>query len=271
MKLAKEWLVLSLLLPCVLSATERPDAMQAAVWSGFSMLNFDYKEFTGNASTANREEGLLPGITAGASASRGRWFASTEISAWSGDVDYHGPVDTQTSENITDWNVLAGRALYRKDKGEIGLFAGFGYHYWERDIQSTATASGLFETYDWWYGMLGVRGAYHFSPATRLRMDACLTRTVNPEIEVEFDANYDDVKLGLGEDTGSRVRLTLDHRLNESMRVWVSPWYEFWALGRSSTQDLTSNGVVTASVYEPGSDTENFGINIGVTWIFGFH
>jgi hypothetical protein len=119
--------------------------------------------------------------------------------------------------------------------------------------------------------MLGARGIYHFNPVTRLRLDVCLTRTVNPEIEVEFKAAFDDVKLGLGEKTGSRIRLTLDHSLNETMRVWLSPWYEYWALGRSSTQDLTSNGVVTASVYEPRSETENFGINIGVTWMFGLH
>ena len=271
MKLGNRWLVILLLLPCLLSAAENPDATQSVVWLGFSMLDFDYKEFTDNDATANREEGLIPGITAGASATRGQWFASTEISAWSGNVDYHGPVETTTDEKIIDWNALAGREVYRKEQGEIGLFAGFGYRNWERDILSTATASGLFETYDWWYGMLGVRGAYHFNSATQLRADACLIRTVNPEIEVQFKTSYDDVKLGLGSETGSRVRLTLDHRLNESMRVWISPWYEFWKLGRSSTRDLTTKGVVTASVFEPRSETENFGINIGVTWVFGVH
>jgi hypothetical protein len=269
MRLAKKCIVLWLLLPGALIATERPDARQTAVWLGFSMLNFDYEEFTDNDSTANREEGLVPGMTAGASVTRGMWFASTEISAWSGNVDYHGPVETTTDEKIIDWNLLAGREVYRKGRGEIGLFAGFGYRNWERDILSTATASGLFETYDWWYGMLGVRGVYHFNPATKFSVDASLTRTVNPQIDVDFDASYDDVKLGLGEETGSRIRLTLDHRLNDAMRVWLSPWYEYWALGRSSTQDLSSNGVVTATVYEPRSESKNFGINIGVSWVFG--
>lgn len=259
-----------LLSPCVLSAAERPDATQKTVWLGFSLLDFDYEEFTGNDATANREEGLLPGVTAGASVTRGRWFAATGISAWSGNVHYDGPVETNTDEEIVDWNMLAGREIYRKGRSDIGVFAGFGYRNWERDINSTDTASGLLETYDWWYGMLGVRGAYHFNPATQLRVDACLTRTVNPEIEVQFEANYDDVKLDLGEKTGSRVMLTLDHRLGDGMKAWISPWFEYWELGRSSTQDLTSNGVVTASVYEPRSETKNFGVNIGVTWTPGF-
>ena len=271
MRSGKKWLLLLLLLPCLLSATELLDTPRTELLLGFSLLDFDYEEFHDNGSTANREEGLIPGITAGVSVTQGRWFASTGISAWSGDVDYHGPVKTKTAEEIIDWNVLAGREIYRKGRGEIGLFAGFGYHYWERDIQSTTTVAGLFETYDWWYGILGVRGEYHFNPSTQFRADVYLTRTVNPEVEVKFERKYDDVKLDLGEETGSRVILTLDHRVGDTMRVWISPWYEFWELGRSSTRDLTSNGMVTATVFEPRSETENFGVNIGVTWLLGLH
>lgn len=142
MKLSKKWPILLLLLPCALTATELSDATRKAVWLGFSQLDFGYEEFTGDDSTANREEGLIPGITAGASVTQGRWFAATDISAWSGNVDYHGPVETKTGEEISDWNVLAGKEIYQKGSGEIGLFAGFGYRNWERDIQPTATASG---------------------------------------------------------------------------------------------------------------------------------
>ena len=269
MKLGGKWVALLVFLPGMLPAVEQLDSRHTEIWLGFSLLDFDYEEFYDDGSTANREDGLIPGFTAGASVTRGRWFASTGISAWSGEVKYHGPVESRTDEQIIDWNVLAGREIYRKGNGEIGLFAGFGYRNWERDIQSTVTASGLLETYDWWYGMLGIRGAYHFNDTTQLRVDLGLTRTVNPEIEVEFEANYDDVRLRLGEETGGRALLTLDHRLGKEMSVWVSPFYEFWELGRSSTQDLARNGVATATVFEPRSETKNFGVNIGVTWMFG--
>jgi hypothetical protein len=266
MRTAGKWLVLLLLLPRVLSAAEVPETVNSTAWLGVSLLDFDYEEFFDNGSSANREEGLVPGFTAGMSVARGHWFAATGISAWSGTVDYHGPVESETDEDIIDWNVLAGREIYREGGGAVGLFAGLGYRNWERDIQPTATASGLFETYDWWYGMLGVRGEYRFSSATQFRVDAYLTRTVKPEIEVEFGANFDDVTLPLGEKTGRRITLTLDRRLNNRMRVWVSPWYEFQELGRSPTRNLTSNGIVTGTVFEPRSETENFGISIGLGW-----
>lgn len=271
MKLGKKWIALLLLLPQVLCATELLNTGVTELSLGLSLLDFDYEEFYDDSSTANMEEGLIPGITSALSVTRNRWFATTNISVWSGEVDYHGPVKTKTAEEIIDWNILAGREIYLKGKNEIGLFAGFGYRNWKRDIQSIPTATGLFEMYDWWYWMLGVRGEYHFSPSTKFRADAYLTRTVNPQIEVEFETNFDDVTLDLGEETGNRVILTLDHRPGNTMRVWVSTWYEVWELGRSSTRDLTSSGIVTATVYEPRSETENFGINIGVSWLLGSH
>ena len=67
MKLGKKWLVLWLLLPSVPNNAEPAEVTKIAVWSGFSLLDFDYEEFTDSDSTANSEEGLLPGIAAGVS------------------------------------------------------------------------------------------------------------------------------------------------------------------------------------------------------------
>jgi len=269
MKTGMLWLLL--LIPCTLFAAVPPDALHPTVWLGASLLDFDYEEYTGNPATANREKGTLPGLTTGLSVRQDHWFAETGINAWSGNVDYHGPVETRTREQIVDWNILAGREIYRRDRGAIGLLAGLGYRNWERDIHSTATASGLLETYDWWYGMLGLRGEYDINARTRLRADVCLTRTINPEIKVDFESNFDDVKLDLGEKTGSRVRLFLDHELGETVRVWLSPWYEFWELGRSATRDLTRNGSVIGTVVEPRSKTGNYGIDLGISWTPEFH
>jgi hypothetical protein len=65
--------------------------------------------------------------------------------------------------------------------------------------------------------------------------------------------------------------LQTDLKVSGSMRVWLSPWYELRALGRCSTQDLSSHAVVVATVYEPRSETENFGIKMGVTRVFESH
>ena len=102
MKLGKKWIALLVFLPGTLPAVELLDSRHTELWLGFSLLNFDYEEFLDDGSTANKEEGLIPGITAGASVTRGRWFATTGINAWSGNVDYHGPVETKTAEEIIE-------------------------------------------------------------------------------------------------------------------------------------------------------------------------
>jgi hypothetical protein len=267
MKLFMAWLMLLLLMPGALAAAETA-ATRTSVSLGFSALDFDYEEFPEDETRANREEGLIPGAVAGAVISRGRWFAETGIAGWSGEVDYSGPIDTDTDEDIVDWRLLAGREIFRRDKTGIGLYGGFGYRYWERDIQAPGPGfSNLFETYDWWYGLLGVRGEYRFNTAIRLQADFSLTRTIEPQIEVEFPVLYDDITLDLGEKTGQRLSLLLERQVDAGLSLWVSPWYEVWKLGRSAEKVLQQGGVNTnATVYEPRSETENFGFNIGVTW-----
>ncbi|MGD2138125.1 MAG: hypothetical protein PVF08_07705 [Gammaproteobacteria bacterium] len=259
---------MSFLLPASgVLAAETAAATRTSVWLGFSLLDFDYEEFFDDGSTADREEGYIPGVAAGAATVRDKWFAETVIGAWSGDVDYHGPVKSETSEDIVDWYALAGREIFRHDNAGLGLYGGFGYRNWERDIQSTPTTEGLFETYDWWYGLLGVRGEYRFNPATRLRAYFSLTRTIDPEIEVDFSGDYDDVTLDLGEKTGRRMSLVLERQVDNALCLWISPWYEVWKLGRSADKALRQGGVATGSiVFEPRSETENLGFNMGVTW-----
>lgn len=269
MKVFISWLLFLLPATGVL-AVETAAETRTSVWLGFSLLDFDYEEFYDDGSTADREEGFIPGATAGAALTRNEWFAETGINGWSGDVDYRGPVKSQTAEDMVDWHALAGREVYRKAGTGLGLFGGFGYRYWKRDIQSTPTAAGLTETYDWWYGLLGIRGKYRFNTSTSIRADLSLTRTIDPQIEVRFPMTYDDITLGLGEKNGGRLSLVLERRLGRTLSILVSPWYEVWKLGRSSDRVLRQDGMVTGStVYEPRSETENLGFDIGVTWRLG--
>ncbi len=237
-----------------------------AGWIAFSVQDFDYTETFDDGSTANYEAGLIPGINLGLSLRRDRLFAETALSAWSGNVGYHGPMDTITGEDLLDWNVLAGAEVYRHGSTATSIYAGAGYRYWERDILSTATLNGLFEIYDWWYGTLGIRMQYDRGESVHLAADIRLLRPVDPAIEVEFASGFDDKGLDLGKETGVRVALTLENRLDGRARLFISPWFEYWELGRSRTEHLLQNGIVVGTVFEPMSEARNFGVNIGLVW-----
>lgn len=261
------WLIPGLLL-CSLPVLADENEASTTAWLGLSATSFDYEEFSDAGASLDREEGWLPGLQAGLTRDYGRWFVEAGLQWSSGEADYSSPqADTTTDEDIRNLELLAGIPWHSTDRQRASLVAGLGYREWRRDIRSTASASGLDETYRWGYGVLGLRGEQQFDAGTRVVVELQLTRTINPDIKVHFDNTYDDVRLDLGAETGYRVNLRFDRELDANKSFWLSPWYEYWELGRSADSVLTSNGTPAGTVFEPRSETSNFGITMGVTWI----
>lgn len=265
----KTFLILVLSI-CPLLAVAGAGNITTSVWLGATALDFDYEEFDGQDDSLDREAGWLPGVNAGAGLEGDRWFVESELLWSSGVVDYHSPeVESKTDEVILNLEVLAGTPLFASNSQRVSLVAGAGHRRWQRDIRSTPTTLGLDETYRWFYWLLGLRGEHVFNERTRIVADAQLTRTVKPEIDVQFKANYaDDASLDLGEETGFQASLTLNRKLGGGVSLWLMPWYEHWDLGRSSIETLYRNGASIGTVWEPRSETRNYGISLGVRWEF---
>jgi hypothetical protein len=260
-----------LLLVNPLLALADADGVTTSVWLGATALDFDYEEFDDDDNSLDREEGWLPGVNAGAGFEGDRWFVESSLLWSSGRVDYHSPaVDSKTDETILNLEAIAGTPVLTSDRLRVSLVAGAGHRKWRRDIHSTPSASGLDETYRWFYGLLGLRGEHCFNQRTRVVADVQLTRTVNPEIDVHFKENFaDDASLDLGEETAFKVSLALHRQLGGDTSFWLMPWYERWDLGRSNIDDLYRNGILIGTVNEPRSETHNYGISLGVRWQFG--
>lgn len=241
-----------------------------SAWLGATAVDFDYEEFDADDNSLDREEGWLPGVNAGAGLAGERWFVESGLQWSSGRADYHSPaVDSETDEQILNLEASAGTPLYAAGRQRASLVAGAGYRKWQRDIHSTPAASGLDETYRWFYWLLGLRGEHGFDARTRVVMDVQLTRTVNPEIKVRFKADYDDATLDLGEETAFKASLALHRKLGRRASLWLMPWYERWDLGRSKVEDLYRNGVPVGTVMEPRSETRNYGVSLGIRWEWG--
>ncbi|MCU7916636.1 MAG: porin family protein [Candidatus Thiodiazotropha sp. (ex Gloverina cf. vestifex)] len=259
-----------LMMTCPLALPASDDIFFDSAWLGLSVLDFDYEEFDDRGISLDRERGLLPGLNAGVNAQRGEWLFETRLLWLSGNVDYtSATAASRTDEDILNLELTTGYRIQTTKEQQFYLVAGAGYRKWWRNIHSTATASGLDETYDWSYGLLGLRGEQTLNNQTQLVADLQLTRTINPGINVHFISNFNDVSLNLQEETGYRFRLTLNRQVGESTSFWVAPWYEYWKLGRSNNTALYSNQIQIGSVFEPRSETRNFGINLGVRWRFG--
>jgi hypothetical protein len=263
------WPLLVLLI-YTLPALAGDNGFTTSAWIGLSGMAFDYEEFDDQGTSLDREEGWLPGVKAGLSLAYDQWFFETNLWWSTGSVDYTSPRhDTTTDVDIHNLEILVGTWFYTANRLRSGLITGGGYRQWHRDILSTATASGLDETYRWGYGLLGLRGEQAFNNETRIVADLQLTRTLNPEVNVDFVSSFDDVSLALGEETGFRASLAMHWQLGISATLWLAPWYEYWKLGRSTNADLCRNGVVIGTVFEPRSETRNSGVTVGVIWRFG--
>lgn len=266
----KQSFLLLLLSTCPRLIMADAGSIATSVWLGVTATEFDYEEFDDQDDSLDHEEGLMPGVNAGASIEDDRWFGEASLLWSSGRVDYHSAaVDSETDNQILNLEALGGTPLFASGRNRASLVAGAGYRNWSRDIHSTPTANGVDETYRWYYWLLGLRGEHEFNGRTRIVSDLQLTRTVNPEIDVQFKANYDDVSLDLGEETGFKASITLLRKMAGGTSLWLMPWYERWELGRSKDADLYQNGVPVGAVWEPRSETHNYGVNFGVRWQFG--
>jgi hypothetical protein len=256
------------LLACPLTVLAGDSDVVVSGWLGLSALAFDYEEFDDAGVSLDREEGWLPEVQAGLSRDYGRWFLETTLNWSYGQVDYSSPAASSTAdEDIRNLEMIGGIPLQFTGQQRISVIAGAGYHEWRRDIRATPAASGLDETYRWGYAVVGLRGERSFDAANRIVLDLQLTRTISPDIKVHFDQSYDDVSLELGAENGYRVNLMFDRKLGRGKTFWLMPWYEYWELGRSSDTVLSSNGVPVGTVFEPRSETGNFGIGLGVRWL----
>ena len=249
--------------------SEMTNERERQAWISGSLLDFQYREFSGGREL-DREDGTLPGIAGGIDFRVRRWVFGFEGSLYAGTADYDGetnitriPVKTDTDETIFN---VAGRAEYWF--GESGepwwaLYGLVGYRYWERDIQSTSTASGGREEYYWLYLGAGAKGYFAKTTKQKWMWDVRTNLPINPKIYID-DL---DEELDLGAKPGYRFAVSWQYAYSERMNILIEPYYETWDIGKSNSIYVT-DGVNVYKVYEPDSETRNTGLNIGVRWTF---
>ena len=145
-------------------------------------MYFNYWELKDDGTLFDREEGFIPGLMLGLSSSTDQWVIAGEASYHGGNVDYTGSTNTGfpiTTKTRQDMLMIALRTEYwftGNHIPDVGLYLGIGYQQWYRDILATTTASGspvsgLFETYSWGKGFLGIKTRLYQNTASTLVFD----------------------------------------------------------------------------------------------------
>ena len=235
---------------------------------GLSSMQFNYQEFKPNGVLFNEEHGILPGIKIGITQKLSQGFISASLSYYLNEVNYKGetqaglPFTTRTDEKLIDLLVQWGQRLktsrYLTYQGYVGL----GFHQWQRDIRSTSTVLGLLENYQWWYGLLGLQSIWPINDKSRLQMDLRFTYPIHPTIKIDFQGIFDEQQFNLNGQWGQYFSLAWQYQYSDTMKIIFEPYLEYWHFAQSATQPLTRHGQIVGSLFEPGSETHNYGLTI---------
>lgn len=223
---------------------------------GPSLQSFHYKEFPDNERLRNREDGLLPGVTAGLRFAPGAWRIRLAGSYHGGNVDYDGatssgnPHQTDTDTDIFDVIATGGYSFALGDSVTVAPYAGAGYRYWRRDILPNRGVSGLLEVYRWPYAAVGLELGLFQSERFQGGIDVRLIRPINPKLEVDINP---DTTLDLGARTGYRISLPLRWSFGKAQGILLEPSYERQEIGASPPR----NGI-----FEPSSDADIFSLSL---------
>ena len=245
---------------------------------GIDAMRFYYREFDEYDAVLNTEKGVIPGLVLSAAFEWETWYTEFNYKYNTGKVEYDGftqapriPVITDTQEDIVDVNLIAGRYFGMGSYYRSSIYGGLGYYYWERDILPGYTVtgtpvSGLFETYEWSYALLGARFSLKEASNSGLLLDLRLQRMLDATMEVDFLGykNLDNVELDLGEEWSFRLGLPYILSTRDNARLTIEPYLITWFIGRSPDVQVTSGGVPIpgGTAAEPRSETYNFGLTV---------
>jgi hypothetical protein len=239
---------------------------------GVSIADFEYEETDESGSTLDKESGLFPELNLSLRLDSESWFILGDLRYLKGTADYTAypvskpPLESTTEEEIIDFSLLFGVQQEFSNTVTLAVYGGLGFRYWERDIRSTADASGLYEEYEWGYMLIGISPAMRIGPSDRIGADLQLRKAFDANLDVRFkNVNYDPVSLPLDDGIGFRLALNWNHELNEGFEFTLGPYLDFWEFDRSADVDLKQGNMTVGSVHEPASQTKIVGIRFLLT------
>ena len=239
---------------------------------GVSIADFEYEETDESGSTLDKESGLFPELNLSLRLDSESWFILGDLRYLKDTADYTAypmskpPLESTTEEEIIDFSLLLGVQQEISNAVTLAVYGGLGFRYWERDIQSTAGASGLYEEYKWGYMLIGISPAMRIGPSDRIGADLQLRKAFDANLDVHFkNVNYDPVSLPLDDGIGFRLALNWNHELNEDFEFTVGPYLDLWEFERSADVDLRQGNLIVGSVHEPASLTKVVGIRFFLT------
>lgn len=250
---------------CASLHAAEPRGLELSLGIAFGYL--DYEETDIDGRRLNRETGVLPGLVASVSETAGPWRAELAGSYFAAEVDYDGvtnlgnPARTHTDARISDLSLSVAHRLAVTQQHPVDITVGLGWRRWQRDIQSTPTATGVDETYDWPYVHLGVISEWPLHTGT-VRGGLRLQQSMAPRLDARFGGGASINDLEPDAKLGTRLNLAWISKLSATRSIVIESWYETWRFDASAPGTVFQAGVPVGTAFEPASDTHFVGLSL---------
>lgn len=223
--------------------------------------HFNYVE-TENGAGLDSERGHIRGyaVSIGQQNMKSKQYWKIRYEQLSGSTVYDGhylaapyaPVLSRSSEFIEDLEAIYGVPVSRDKKQSVYL--GIGWHKWQRGV-------GYDETYEWGYVPIGYR--YEFLQKKKFQMAVDVSAKIMFSGRLIVASDGDSIQLKIGNRPGLRIELPMTYRMDEHWGLSLTPWYEYFQLGKSPIF-LSAEG----GIEEPASTNRQYGVNIGLQYHF---
>lgn len=257
-------------------ADETSPTFAKAIEGGAMLYHFNYKEVVPDP-LKSTEDGNLAGLYLQyASLVDDKYPSRIKAEYTDGQTHYDGTLmdgtPTQSTTNDTFFRLEGDMALTSLASNNVldgfSIYGGLGYRFWKRELTGSG---GYTEDYWWIYAPIGVRKTFVASPGWSGTVDVSVRPMLLGRININLsEANpaYDDASATLGNKIGFRIEVPFHHPLSTNTDLVLTPWYEYSAIGQSSTFDVTTNEGIVGVGYEPDSHTNQFGVYAGVRVLF---
>lgn len=234
-------------------------------------FQLDYKEIFDDPEAKSTESGFMYGFSAAFNTKRSNGlFGAALLQYCKMDEDYDGKRlsgEALTGKSNSSFLRLDATANYSINVEESNFFVipyiGVSYRIWNRNIMKDVQG-GYEEKYSWFTIPVGCELRY-VSENYAYGIKAGIGIMIKGEIEVDFSRvqpGIPIITMTLGNKLGYNFSGYFEYFLNKSLGLRFEPYFEYYGFNKSDPTLLAGEGYI----YEPESNTHNFGANLGVVF-----
>jgi hypothetical protein len=238
--------------------------------------DFQYKEFL-DGEVIDREDGWLYGVGGNVRFDfPGNFVLRANPEFDVGQVEYNGrtqridpdgqvrtggSLSTDTNEYIFRTDVQGHYKFSPADTVQILPFGGVGGRIWYRSIQSTGNVSGINERYSIYYYSAGLMTDLILKQGYTVELEGGIRY---PFYSVIWIDDFGERTLDLGKRMSNYAEIKFSFPIDSTVDFMVAGFYENWKIGRSESEVILRTSTTVFSIFEPRSDTKQWGIRAGV-------